>query len=305
MIIKHRQKTLELILLEYLHARMDFSTKELKRYLNLKKGYEGELKSDLWLDGLSDDWIILQGLLLEINQSTFQIDTLLISQETIYNLDIKNFEGDHYIEGEKWLITPKQDVKNPLHQLNRSQILLRGLLHELGYHYPIESYLIFVNPEFHLYQPTINTTIVYPTQLNRFLKMLNTKPANLQKNHFKLAEKLVALHKVELPYSRLPGYNFDSLKKGIICPQGDGFFSEVSGRMLVCANCGCTEEIDAAVLRTVNELILLFPDINITTNIIQEWCDIIKSKKTLWRILSRHYNRVGSSKSTNYIPPKD
>nr|WP_246869645.1 nuclease-related domain-containing protein [Priestia megaterium] len=84
MIIKHRQERSEIIILRSLNVRMSLSDKEITNYLSLKKGYEGEQKSDVWLEGLSEDWHIIYDLLLEYNNSKFQIDTLLISQDTIY-----------------------------------------------------------------------------------------------------------------------------------------------------------------------------------------------------------------------------
>ncbi|MBT2719878.1 nuclease-related domain-containing protein [Bacillus sp. ISL-46] len=305
MIIKHRQERSEIIILRSLNVRMSLSDKEVTNYLNLKKGYEGEKKSDVWLEGLSEDWLIIHDLLLEYNNSKFQIDTLLISQDTIYPLDVKNYEGDHYVEGDKWYISAKKDGKNPLHQLSRCETLLRSLLRDLRYHYPLESYLIFINPEFHLYQTSINPSIVFPTQLNRFLKKLNTKPAKLNKRHFKLAEQLVALHLIDLPYPRLPAYAYGQLEKGTLCPKCYSFFSDLKGTKLVCGNCGCTEGVESAVLRSVTELMLLFPDRKITTKAIFEWCKIIKSEKTIRRILARNFKYIGHGKSANYVFSND
>ncbi|NHC38569.1 NERD domain-containing protein [Bacillus sp. MM2020_1] len=307
MIIKTRQERLEITILRFLNARMSLSDKDATNFLILKKGFEGEQKSDIWLEGLSDDWLIIHDLLLEYNYSKFQIDTLLISSDKIYPLDVKNFEGDYYVEGEKWYTSVKKETKNPLHQLSRCEISFRPLLRDLGYRYPLESYLIFINPEFHLYLTTVNTSIIFPTQLNRFLKKLNAnaKPGKLNKSHLKLAEQLVSLHLVESPYPRLPAYGYGQLVKGILCPQCYNFYIEVIGGLLVCNSCGCKEEVESAVLRSVTELQLLFPDQKITTKIVHEWCTIIKSEKTIRRILTKNYKRIGCSISSNYVPRND
>ncbi|WP_066249086.1 nuclease-related domain-containing protein [Neobacillus drentensis] len=305
MIIKTRQERLEITILRSLNARMSLSDKEVTNYLILKKGFEGEQKSDAWLEGLSEDWLIIHDLLLEYNNSKFQIDTLLISQNKIYPLDIKYFEGDYYVEGDKWYTCIKKEIKNPLHQLSRFEIMLRSLLDDLGYRYPLDSYLIFNNPEFHLYLTTVNTSIIFPTQLNRFLKKLNAnaKPGKLNKGHLKLAEQLVSLHLVEPPYPRLPSYGYGHLVKGILCPQCYSFFTDLLGGQLVCNNCGWKEEIESAVLRSVAELQLLFPDQKITTKVVHEWCRIIKSEKTIRRILGKNYKLSGHGKSANYVLP--
>jgi hypothetical protein len=305
MIIKTRQERLEITILRFLNARMSLSDKDATNFLILKKGFEGEQKSDVWLEGLSEGWLVIHDLLLEYNNNKFQIDTLLISQKKIYPLDIKYFEGDYYVEGDKWYTCIKKEIKNPLHQLSRFEMMLRSLLDDLGYRYPLESYLIFNNPDFHLYLTTVNTSMIFPTQLNRFLKKLNAKHGKLNKGHLKLAEQLVSLHLVDPPYPRLPAYGYGRLVKGILCPQCYSFFTDFLGGLLVCNSCGCKEEVESAVLRSVAELQLLFPDQKITTKVVHEWCRIIKSEKTIRRILGKNYKRIGSSISSNYVPRND
>ncbi len=300
MIIKARLEPLKIILLRSLNARMHLSNKGVSNYTILKKGFEGELKSDVWLEGLSEGWLIIHDLLLEYNNSTFQIDTLLISQDKIYPLDVKNFEGDYYVEGDKWYTSVKKDVKNPVHQLDRCVILLRALLRDLGYYYPLEPYLIFINPEFHLYLTSINPSLVFHSQTNRFLKKLNAMPVNLNKKHHKLAEQLVALHKVESPYPHLPDYHYEVLEKGILCPKCYSFFSDIHGSTLMCRHCGCTEGVESAVLRSVTELTLLFHDRKVTTKVICEWCKIVKSEKTIRRILGKYYKLNRNGRSSYY-----
>ena len=89
MLMKPHIEPVELKLLSYLIKRKNLSSKEKLHYLNLEKGYEGESKVAAWLENLTSEWIILYGLLLENNGSLFQIDTLLISQNTIYLFEVK------------------------------------------------------------------------------------------------------------------------------------------------------------------------------------------------------------------------
>jgi hypothetical protein len=298
MLFRPRPEMLELTLLHYLHARRKFTNEEEFNYNNLVKGYEGELKSDIWLKGLTEEWLILNHLLLEYNGSTFQIDTLIIAFEKIYLLDVKTFEGDHSIKDDKWYTPSGKPEKNPLHQLERCETLLQRLLQDLGFNISIESYLIFINPEFHLYTSSNHPAIIFPAQLNRFLKKLNTGPVKLNKKHYQLAEKLNALHIEESPYKRLPLYNYEQLKKGIICPNDKTFFTDDT---LICKKCGCVEDVEAAVLRSVKEFSLLFPDRKITTNNIYDWCGGVKSKKVVRRVLSKYFKLVGHRTSAHYV----
>jgi hypothetical protein len=78
------------------------------------------------------------------------------------------------------------EVIDPLNQLIRSESLLKRLLHDLGYNIPIASFLLFINPEFHMYDAPKNLPIIYPTQLNRFANKLNkqtSKPTDYHKKN--------------------------------------------------------------------------------------------------------------------------
>lgn len=303
MIIQARPTPLDLLIFKVLLARMQLSENEISNYRVRQKGYEGELKSDEWLKGLNDHWLVLHGLLLEYDGSRFQIDTLIITYERIYILDVKNYEGDHYLEGDKWFTKTNPNMKNPLHQLSRCETLFRKLLLDLGYNYPVESYLIFNNPEFHLYITTINPAIIFPAQLNRFLKKLNTRPVKLNQRHHQLAQKLASFHIVESPYSRVPSYSFDKLKKGNFCLKCSALYTDIGKGLFICGNCGCIEEVDDAVLRSVKDYMLLFPDRKITVKDIYEWCGGSVSKKTILRILSNNFLLLRHSKQSYYIVP--
>ena len=52
MILKHRKKTTELLILEILNARMKLSNKDSQYYQSLKKGYEGEVMFDKLTESL-------------------------------------------------------------------------------------------------------------------------------------------------------------------------------------------------------------------------------------------------------------
>lgn len=307
MIMKHRYESKELLLFRSLHVRMNLLEKELTYYMNLEKGFEGERYFDeRWAKHLSDDWIILNDLTFEVNNTVFQIDSTFICNQAIYLFEIKNFDGDYDIENKKWYskITNKE-IKNPIHQIDRSGSLFRRILQELGYNVskiPIEYYVIFVHSEFHLYQAPINHQIIFPAQINRFMDKLYSKPLpQLIDANFKQAEKLLSVQLIESPYSRLPEYNYDDLKKGIICSKCRSFINKNSNKNLVCTRCGHTEGVESAILRSIQEYRLLFPKRKVTTNNIHDWCKIIYSKKLIRRILSTNFKAQGIGRSTFYI----
>jgi hypothetical protein len=252
------------------------------------------------LDNLSGDWIILNDLLLECKNTLFQIDTLLISQKTIYIFEVKNYEGDYVVNGDIWSTTTGNEIKNPLLQLKRCESLLRQLLQKFELNFSIEAYLIFINPDFTLYQTPLNLPIIFPTQLTRFMKKLNMSSAKLNERHSNFADQLVSEHLKESPYSHLPDYDYEQLKKGITCISCN-FFLVVDERNIVCDKCGIKVDIESSILRSVEEFKLLFPDKKVSTNNIHEWCKVIESKKVIRKILSKKFILTGHGKYSYFV----
>lgn len=280
---------------------MDLSEKDRNTLSNLEKGYEGELLFDSWVEGLSNNWIILHDLLFESNNTEFQIDSLLISSEIIYQFEVKNFDGDFYIEDDKWFSHSGKEINNPLHQLERSESLFRRLLLEFGIKTPIKSFVCFVNPEFHLFHAPRYQPIIFPTQLPRFIKKLQKNPPTIQKEPIKLAEKLVAANLKESRHKRVYEYRFEELKKGIRCCRCNSFLENHKVDLFICKYCGEIERVKSAVLRNIDEFILLFPQWKITTGLIYEWCNGLKTERTIRRILLENYILVGNRKNSYFI----
>src|SRR5690625_4708906 len=206
MIYKARQKSNELQLLESLNTRMILPEKGMQRFLNLKRGYEGEVLFDSWTEKLQSDCYILNDLLLKANNTYFQIDSLIITAVKIYVYEVKNFEGDYYFEGDSFYKMPQYELPNPLHQLGRSRSLLKQLFLKHDIHLPIEASVIFVNPEFSLYQAPLHQPIILPTQVKKHMRKLNELPGKLHNKHTKLANKLISLHHEAYPYKQPPPY---------------------------------------------------------------------------------------------------
>lgn len=57
---------------------MELTEEEKKYYLNLKKGFEGEVKFDLITEKFQSNCFILNDLLLKVNNTTAQFDTSII-----------------------------------------------------------------------------------------------------------------------------------------------------------------------------------------------------------------------------------
>lgn len=297
---KPRVKPQELIILELLNKRKKLTSKEKQHYLNLKKGFEGEMLFDTFTEKLQCECLILNDLLLVVNNTTFQIDSLIIAGERIFFYEVKNYEGDYYYESDKLFKKPKLEILNPLHQLSRSESLLRQLLLSLGFNLQIDTSVVFINPNFTLYQAPLDKPIIFPTQVTQCMTNLNTIPSRLTERHNKLAGQLLSLHNSDSPYTQIPSYDYNQLKKGITCLKCHSFSVAVEKRTCVCRKCEYKESVTKAVLNSVKEFQVLFPNEKITSNVIQNWCQVVKSKSSIRRILATNFNSVGKQQWTYY-----
>jgi hypothetical protein len=295
---KKRTESKELQILRSLNTRMELTPDQKKKYLYLERGYKGELEFDSLVEGAGLDrkFYILNDLNLEFNNIKFQLDSTIITQDSIILCEVKYYKDDYYYKNENfYLCATEKPITNPLHQLNRSKNLLQQFLQKNGFYYPIEGHLIFNHPEFFLYTAPQNEHITFPAHLNRFIHYLDTKPSNLSGKHRQLAELLMKEHIINSQNSDLPGYEYDGVRKGLTSGCCRSFLLNVKaeGRRLVCCECGHIEPVETAILRVVEEIKLLFPDMKITTNIVFEWCLGIVCRRTIIKVLKKYYQYIG------------
>jgi hypothetical protein len=290
---KVRSESLVLRILRILNKRMKLTGEEHWYYLNQEKGFQGEVQFDRLTEKLQRDCHILNDLQLESNKSSFQLDSSLIFQETLSLFEVKNFEGEYVYDAEYFKTPSGRDIQNPLDQLKRSKLLLSNLLQSIGSKLTIEAYIIFINPQFTLFQTPPDLPFVLPTQLDTFMKKLDQKPSRLNQSHKNLADQLISLHQTVPPYTQLPAYEYETINKGMTCCKCDSFAVTIVGKKLICNNCGCIELVTVAVMRNVEEFKLLFPEQKITTNIIHEWCGVVDSRKKISRVLGKNLKITG------------
>ena len=301
MFLNNRTVSNELRTLRSLNARTTLSKKEFQYYLNLERGYKGECWLDKRLEVLPEQVLILRDLTYEVNHTTFQIDTLLIFQEKLYLLDVKNNDGDYYIEDGVWKTAHGTEIKNPQHQLTRCASLLRHLLQSTGFNLNITAKLVFVNPEFTLYQAPRTSEIVFPTQLNRFIDRLKTESCNLGHQHHRIAKQLLEKRVKENRHETKFDFQFNELKKGILCCDCYGFMSRYSNRNMICDKCKKKQSIDSALLRSIEEFRFLFLNEKLTKKRIYEFCDFTVSEDTIRKLLNKKFRLIYQGRTSYYI----
>ncbi|WP_286228946.1 nuclease-related domain-containing protein [Neobacillus mesonae] len=294
-------KPAKLTLLELLDKRMTLPAENKYYFLNLKKGYEGEVMFNTLTEKLSCDCHILNGLRFKFNNTIFQIDSMILTGPTLFMNEVKNMAGDYYYKDNHFYSINGEERKDPLVQMVRASSQLRQLIHSLGFQVKVEPNVVHVNPEFTLYQAPQNAPIIFPTQLHRYVNNLNTISTKLNRNHDLLTEKLISLYVEEDPYAQLPPYTYKGMRTGMTCGICDSFEITLHGKNGICEDCGHVETVEAIVLRNVWELKMLFPKLKITTNLVFDWCGGAVCRKTISRVLGKYFKIVGERRWVYYV----
>src|SRR5699024_9444823 len=120
----------ELIIFQCLQGRKTFSKTEEHQHYKLLKGYEEEkqfanlLKAQLHLDHFQ-----IYALILNNHRRVFQLDTQLIFNQTVYLLEVKNYQGEFQLEKDYLhCYTKDKNYRNPLDQLKRSELVLTDVV---------------------------------------------------------------------------------------------------------------------------------------------------------------------------------
>ncbi|MEH7379843.1 NERD domain-containing protein [Bacillus sp. JJ1533] len=80
MIIKPRGENKELELFRFLRVRKKLESEDETNFAYIEKGWLGEKQFDQLLYSLPNECLILNNLLLKVNNTLFQIDSLLITE---------------------------------------------------------------------------------------------------------------------------------------------------------------------------------------------------------------------------------
>lgn len=285
---------------------MTFSQDRLKLFHTLQKGYEGEVRFyKLLKQHLTSECIVLYDLLLDRNDSLFQLDCIILQQHDIWHLEVKNYEGDFMVKDNTFYgLATEKEIHNPLHQIDRGKRLLKELLEKHGYAFPVKPYVVFVHPEFALYDLQPDLSIILPGQIRRFIYRINQTRSKLSSTQRELARILISLQASISLSDRLPVYDFDALKKGIPCLRCNGYLeiSDFHGRALVCDSCGVKESRESAVVRNIDAFRTLFPGKKVTTKAIWAWCGGVISTYKIRKVLLQYFSPVGVKNHLHFVP---
>lgn len=289
--------------LDVLEARMSLENTIKQDRLNLQKGYEGEQTFQTFLEKRpSTDGLILNNVLLEVRGSPIQIDSLIIGPDTVYLYEIKNYSGEYKMEDGILYTLSGFEVDNPINQLERTQSRLRQLFQQWRVNIKIEASIIFVHPQFVLYNANPKHPIVLHAQMNKHLEKINSKGLPLLKWHRQLANKLIASIIEEGPYQKKTlSYTYEELNKKVGCLNCLSLDVRLTQRSFTCSACHYKGTIEELVLQQVEDFKLLFPDKRVTRHSIHDWCGGVIPEQRIYKLLRKNYEKKGKNNGTHYI----
>lgn len=173
-------------------------------------------------------------------------------------------------------------------------------MHSFGIKIPIRAYLIFINPEFTLYQAPLDRRIILPTNLNRLIQQFNNQKSTLNTQHARLSEKLLSAHLMKSPFSKVPEYDYYELRRGAFCDSCGTVMKEYRPIIVTCQKCGKHENAKDALLQNIEEYRILHPTKKISTNTIYEWCGGVFPKKTISLLLKENFIVAGYGQWSYY-----
>lgn len=301
-VIKEREKSSLLRGMEALRSRMTLSAKDERYFSSLKTGYEGEKLFDRIVGKLiNKDAVLISDLLLNINSKNIQIDALLLTGACIYIFEIKNFSGEFIFDGKEFEHVNGYVTVSPIEQLNRSVTLFSQLLKQWNVSVPVVGKVVFVNKIFTLFAPEPPCHIILPTQLETFLTQLNNQINPMTNSVRVLANRILTMNQEEVPYQKqLPEYDYDLLKKGLGCTECKVFDLIITQRSCRCKVCEYQSSVQAAILQSIDEYKLLFPNRKLITVDLYDWMGGAVSSYVIKNTLKAHYKRYGKAQATYY-----
>jgi len=123
-----------------------------------RKGWEGEIRLAAELSYLSDEFLLLNDVMLPGSKGN--IDHIVVGPTGIFVFETKNYSGKYVCYGDRWFfqgILQKYDVNSVSLQAKSNAAILSGLLHSFGFIVEVSPIIVFTHPsvQLWLHHPTI------------------------------------------------------------------------------------------------------------------------------------------------------
>ncbi|WP_368646122.1 nuclease-related domain-containing protein [Alkalibacterium putridalgicola] len=302
MLLKQREKSKIHLGLLALDKRMVLEDTDRNYLLNLERGYKGEeLFDDYVKQYLTKEVIVLNDLLLTSRGSSFQVDSVIITSDTLYMYEIKNYKGNYQMNAGQIVTLTGQEINNPVNQINRAKTLMKQMVKDFGYGIKVDASVIFVNPTFYLYDAKTTVSFIYPNQIEKHFNDMNNRLTPLTKEQQYLAQKLIQENRESVPYQKeLPDFEYSKLKKTIYCSLCGKDRLRVTRKRSYCTTCQHQQGLEKTILEHIAEFKLLFPNEKVTVQLLYDWCGGKASPRRLRKVCGTHYKKIGTTSNSYY-----
>lgn len=173
---------------------------------------------------------------------------------------------------------------------------LQGMLAFGGEHNPI-----------HMHDPVSGIEVRMRCELKQFIHQIAQQERNVRFKPFQTAHPLqkLAPYEIGIPSKEkdLPGEMKTGVKRGIHCCHCNQFNLKMSHAYVICP-CGMHEPREEAIVRTICEYIVIYPERELTTQSLTDFFDGAISKSSVFRYLTKHFKQIGVYKSAKFINPQ-
>lgn len=297
--LKEPSKPKSLEIFQALEGRMTLSQTERATFRRLSSGYQGErLFYQKVGQHLPKNYPAYFDVSLTVNGSLIQLDVIIPTQSQLYHLEIKNYANTYTIENQHWLLGNDQLIQNPLLQLERAKGLLTMFNQSQQINLPVSSFLVFLQPSFHLYQASKTLPIIYPNMIDSFLKKISLESAYSSP---KLQQVLYRHHQPHSIFEKIPTYTGNQLKKGFFCKACGEKLWRKTQKKHACPRCHQITKVSADTIQAIVDYYILFPNEKITNQKLMDWVDGAVDRSYMQRKLSQILKMIKFNRGTHYV----
>lgn len=316
MLLKKREVSSKQRVLEMLERRLPKSHAKTTYYQEMlnrtRAGDAGEQRVDqewqsIYLE--QTQYLLHDVVLKDEGGSIHQMDTLLMSQNFIVIVEIKNIVGRvKYMEDNHQFIRITSDDKvdgfrNPFDQVKRHARMLRRLFQMSGHHIPIEYIVVSSNPNMIMTSSLSAQPIIHVSGLAEKVEQLfkQHQQAYLsEKNLREISEHILKMH---TPIQWTLDILVDELKTGALCSQChfDHVLRYTHGKWR-CSNCQSVD--NQSMLIALHDFRLMLSN-NITNAQFRKFFDIDSEKAVYYLLKKLKFEEIGENKNRKYVIPSN
>jgi hypothetical protein len=296
---------------QVLYPRTKHPTKN--DFYSLKNAEAGALGEQIVLNYLKkhgkEDWIVIRNMWLNYD-GPFEADFMLLTRHRPYLLEVKNYSSDYTYENGVSTWNNNTYSGNPVNQTIRNTINLQNIWTQnpSGDIKPKGALLLVgVDSHVEIKSGVSEIDIIDRPNLRKFIRKIVQEEQEAPHNSFNLTKFIKSLERYEIHNLQKPkplsDQQISKLRKGICCINCQNFDIKI-GRKYVTCNCGCTEEREIAILRTICEYAVLTYDRNIKTGPLGNFINKDISMNSLRKVLQKYFVINDTGSSTSYSGKK-